>query len=91
MPEQNYTALETRRKQLIYRSAYTGTKETDLILGGFARAHVGSFDDRQLDTYEALLEAGDPAIYRWATGQEDVPSEFDTDVFQLIKNFKIAR
>jgi succinate dehydrogenase flavin-adding protein (antitoxin of CptAB toxin-antitoxin module) len=90
MPEQEYTALETRRKQLIYRSAYTGTKETDLILGGFARAYVGTFDDTQLDTYEALLDAGDPAIYRWATGQEDVPAEFDTDVFRLIKNFKVV-
>ena len=83
------SALEKRRKKLIYRSAYTGTKETDLILGAFARTHLTGFSHAQLDTYEALLEAGDPAIYRWASGQEAVPSIYDTDVFHLIKNFKI--
>lgn len=83
-------ALEKRRKQLIYRSAYTGTKETDLILGAFARAHLTTFSHAQLDTYEALLEAGDPAIYRWASGQETVPEIYNTDVFQLIKNFEIV-
>jgi antitoxin CptB len=75
-------ALEKRRKQLIYR--------TDLILGAFARAHLTTFSHAQLDTYEALLEAGDPAIYRWASGQETVPEIYNTDVFQLIKNFKIV-
>ena len=82
-------ALEKRRKKLVYRSAYTGTEETDLILGAFARA-LTTFNHAQLDTYEALLEAGDPAIYRWASGQETVPEIYNTDVFHLIKNFKIV-
>ena len=32
--------LNDRRKRLKYRSFYTGTKETDLILGNFAEKYI---------------------------------------------------
>ena len=35
--------LSERRKRLVYRSAYTGTKETDLLLGYFAAHHIETF------------------------------------------------
>src|SRR3546814_11393524 len=51
-------ALDARRKRLYYRSAYTGTKETDVLLGAFAARHLADLDDRQVDDYETLLEIG---------------------------------
>lgn len=84
-------SLEDRRKRLIYRSLYTGMKETDLLLGQFARAHLPSFGAAELDQYEALLDTGeDPAIYAWANGQSPVPANFDNDVMDLLKKFKIG-
>src|SRR3546814_4941337 len=53
-------ALDARRKRLYYRSAYTGTKETDVLLGAFAARHLADLDDRQVDDYEKLLEIDDP-------------------------------
>ena len=47
---------EDRIKRLIYRSKYTGTKETDLILGTFARQSLAKLEDPLLDEYEALIE-----------------------------------
>src|SRR5438045_1144787 len=41
--------LETRRKRLLYRSGYRGTKENDLLLGQLARAHIAGFDAPALD------------------------------------------
>jgi succinate dehydrogenase flavin-adding protein (antitoxin of CptAB toxin-antitoxin module) len=83
--------LEARRKRLIYRSLYTGLKETDLLLGAFARAHLPLFDAGQLDRYEKLLDCNqDPAIYAWAVGRDPVPPEFDTDVMKLLKQFKLG-
>jgi antitoxin CptB len=82
--------IETVRKRLRYRSNYTGTKETDLLLGGFARAHLDRLDAAQLAAYEALLAVPDPRLYKWATGQEAPPPEHDTDVLRLIRNFKIS-
>ncbi|MEX1034340.1 MAG: succinate dehydrogenase assembly factor 2 [Sneathiella sp.] len=79
--------ITIRRKRLIHRSRYTGMKETDLLLGGFANKYVSGFSGDQLDTYEALLQAGDPNIYVWAVGREDVPEEYQSDVMTLLQQF----
>lgn len=83
------TSLDARRKKLIYRSAYTGTKETDLLLGAFARASIADLDEEGLDTYEALLEIPDPRLYKWITGQEAAPEEYETPILAMIRNFKL--
>ncbi len=81
--------LEARRKRLIHRSLYTGMKETDLLLGAFARAHVPAFSADQLERYERLLDAPDPDVFDWATGRAAVPGAHDHDVFRLLRNFKV--
>ena len=80
--------LELRRKRLIHRSLYTGTKETDLLLGSFARRYLPSFTLGQLERYERLLAAPDPDIFRWVTGQAPIPARYRTDVMDLLRNFK---
>lgn len=65
---------ENRIRRLIYRSSYTGTKETDQVLGAFSREVLPSLDDAGLDAYEELLEFGDPAIWAWASRQEQPPA-----------------
>ena len=82
--------IDARRKRLYYRSAYTGTKETDVLLGAFARRHLGELDERQLDDYEKLLEIDDPRLYKWSTAQETPPAEYDTPVLRLIQAFELT-
>ena len=77
-----------RLKRLIYQASYTGMKETDLLLGHFAAAHLGTLDEQGLDDFEALLDAGDDRIYAWVMGNDIVPDTYDTPVFTLIKSFK---
>lgn len=84
-------ALVERRRKLLYRSIYTGTRETDLLLGGFARAHLDGFDHDQLDVYEALLAIEDPRLYTWIVGMETPPPAYDTDILKLIQSFNNAR
>ena len=84
MPE----SLEDRRRRLLYRSLYTGTKETDLLLGGFARRHLAGFTAAQLDRYERLLDESEPDLFDWATGRAPAPAHHDHDVMKLLKNFK---
>lgn len=84
--------LEIRRKRLIYRSCYTGMKETDLLLGEFARRHVPDFSAAQLDRYERLLESNpDGEIFAWATGRSPVPAAFDNDVMALLRAFRMEQ
>lgn len=87
MPE----SLEARRRRLIYRSLYTGMKETDVLLGPFAQQHLPGFSSRQLDQYEHLLTAPDPDILDWVSGRQDVPAVHNHGVMTLLKNFNRSR
>ena len=79
-----------RIKRLKYRSFYTGTKETDLILGNFAEKYLDTLELEQLDDYEELLKIEDPRLYKWITGMEVAPTTFQTTVLKLIKEFNLS-
>jgi antitoxin CptB len=83
--------LEARRKRLRYRSTYTGTKETDLLLGAFAEAHLEQLGEADLDDYENLLEIEDPRLYTWISGQEQAPEEYETPVLRMIRGFELSK
>ena len=40
---------ETGCAGCVYQSSYTGMKETDLLLGAFARCHLAGLSDHELD------------------------------------------
>lgn len=80
--------LSDRVRRLIYQASYTGMKETDLLLGHFAKSYLADLSDDDLTDFENLLAAGDHWIYAWVTGNEAVPDAYNTPVFKLIKNFK---
>jgi len=46
--KQNAPKLNDARKRALYRAWHRGTKELDLILGGFCEAHISEFDDAEL-------------------------------------------
>ena len=74
-----------RRRKLLFRAWRRGVREMDLIIGRFADAHIGTFDDRALDDFERLIEAPNAALYAWVTGGGRPPAEYDTAVLaQLI-------
>ena len=80
--------LSDRVRRLIYQASYTGMKETDLLLGHFAKSYLADLSDEDLTDFENLLAAGDQQIYAWVTGNEPVPDAYDTAVFKLIQNVK---
>ncbi len=80
--------LDKVRKRLHFRSIRRGTKESDLVIGGFAEANLSQMNARQLDQFEALLERNDPEVLSWVVGLADPPAEFDTEVLHALRNFK---
>ena len=80
--------LALRRKRLLFRSVRRGTKESDLIIGGFAQAWLQRLDERQLERFEALLEQNDPELLSWILGLKPPPPAHDNDVIRLIQDFK---
>jgi antitoxin CptB len=84
------SSSEIRRKRLLFRSWHRGTRESDLILGRFADAHLAGFDETQLDRYEALLDCTDADIFDWVSGRAALPSEHDHDVTRLLVSYTNA-
>ena len=79
--------MDTRRKRLVYRSNYRGFKEADMILGGYAKAHIDTMSDAEVLMFEDLLNAKDHDIYGWVMGTLDVPANYDTPLLERLRVF----
>lgn len=80
--------IENIRRKLRFRSLRRGTKESDLVIGGFANAHLPDLDEQQLEQFEALLDENDQDVLSWVMEMTPPPSEFDTGVLELLRTFK---
>jgi antitoxin CptB len=66
-------ALDQRRRRLLFRATHRGTRENDLLLGGFVTARLASFTDSDLVALEEILELPDPVLADWLTGRLPLP------------------
>ena len=72
-------------KKLIYRSKYTGTKETDILLSNFSNKYLKNLSYEELKSYQNILESGDPRIWRLATNKEITENDKEIKILNLIK------
>lgn len=82
--------LSDRQRRLLFRSWHRGIRETDLLLGRFADAHIADLSDRDMDIYERLLDVPDHDLYVWVTGEVSVPDEHRSDLLDRIIGFHKA-
>ena len=66
--------LSKEGKRLLYRATHRGTRELDLMLGSFARAHLAGFGAAELEAFAAVLKLEETDLQVWLLGQEDIPS-----------------
>ena len=66
-------------------TAHRGTKEADLLIGGFFDAHAQRWDKSELDWFEALLEEQDVDIMAWAIGVRPSPADWDGEMMQAMR------
>jgi len=71
---------ETRLKRLKFRSWHRGTREADLMIGGYFDAHAATWSDADMDWFELFLEEQDVDIMAWAMGVQPPPAPFDHPV-----------
>jgi antitoxin CptB len=81
---------ETRLKKIGFRAWHRGFREADLILGAFADLRLKSMTEGELDRFEHLLEQADHDIYNWIIGRDPTPPEYDTDIMNEIKTFRLT-
>ena len=75
-PELEREILDMRRKRLHFRAWHRGTREADMLIGGFFDSFSADWGDTELDWFEALIEVDDVSIMAWAIGTEPPPAEF---------------
>ena len=79
---------ENRIKKLLYRSWYRGCKETDKIVGGYAKKHIDEFNDKELDELEEILAQNDNDLYDWLSNKKEMPEDMkNNSVMQKLRDF----
>lgn len=76
---------EHRLKRLRFRAWHRGVKEADLLIGGFFDAHSATWDDAEIEHFEALLEEQDVDILAWAMGTQPVPTRWEGSIMAALQ------
>ena len=76
---------ETRLKRLRFRAWHRGTKEADLLIGGFFDARSDGWDDADITLVEELLEEQDVDIMAWAIGTAVPPERYAGSIVAALK------
>jgi antitoxin CptB len=80
---------EVRRRRIRFRAWHRGTREMDLVMGGFADAELTRLSDAELDQFEHLLDLPDPLVFAWVAGLEAVPAEEQTALLERVRMFRV--
>jgi len=63
-------------KRLAWRAHHRGTKEADLLIGGFFDAHHRQWGSQECALFSDMLNEQDVDIMAWAHGVCDPPERF---------------
>lgn len=72
-------------KMLLYKSNYRGCKETDLILGRFAKKYIDEFSDEELIEFEKILSLPDTMIWDILNNKTEIPKNISIELMDRIK------
>jgi antitoxin CptB len=76
---------EARLKRLHFRAWHRGTKEADLLVGGFCDRYSGAWEEAEIAWFEALLEEEDVEIMAWAIGTAPAPARYQGALMQAMQ------
>ncbi len=85
---------DSRLRRMQFRAWHRGTKEADLLIGGFFDKYARDFTPAQADWFETLLDEEDVDIMSWAIGTAPVPAPFQGELMeamQILDYIPIAR
>ena len=82
---------EAELKRLHWRAHHRGTREADMLIGGFFDAHHASWDAGERALFERMLEEQDVDIMAWAHGTADAPERFAGPMIDALKKLDYIR
>jgi antitoxin CptB len=72
-------------KRLAWRAHHRGTKEADILVGGFFDAHHRRWDALERAQFADMLESQDVDIMAWAHGTAEPPERFEGPMIEALK------
>ena len=78
-------------KRLHWRAHHRGTREADMLIGGFFDAHHASWTPGERAQFTELLEEQDVDIMAWAIGTAEPPERFAGPMIDALKSLNYIR
>ncbi|MFN2473306.1 MAG: succinate dehydrogenase assembly factor 2 [Sphingomicrobium sp.] len=78
-------------KALRWRAWHRGTREADLMIGGFFDAHHEQWGSRERALFGELLDEQDVDIMAWGIGTQLVPERFQGSMMDALKRLHYIR
>ena len=82
---------EDRIKRLKFRAWHRGTKEADLMIGGYFDAYHATWGEPEITWFEALMDEEDVDIMAWAIGVTPAPQAYHGTMLQLLQRLDYIR
>ncbi|QDP18728.1 succinate dehydrogenase assembly factor 2 [Sphingomonas xanthus] len=83
--------MDERLRALKYRAWHRGTREADMMIGGFFDAHHDTWDEGQRDWFSDLLHEQDVDIMAWAIGTSEPPARFKGPMMDALRKLDFIR
>ncbi len=72
-------------KRLEWRAHHRGTREGDILVGGFFDAHHGQWGSPERALFAEMLEEQDADIIAWAIGTAEAPKCFQGPMLEALR------
>ena len=78
-------------KRLQWRAHHRGTREADMLIGGFFDAYNASWNADERALFAEMLESQDVDIMAWAHGTAEPPERFAGPMIEALKTLTYIR
>ena len=86
--------MDEQLRALKWRASHRGTREADMMIGGYFDAHHSAWSEAEVDWFAELLDEQDVDIMAWGIGTLPVPERFESpmmDAFRKLDFIKVAK
>ena len=78
-------------KRLHWRATHRGTREADMLIGGFFDAHHAAWSANDRAQFAAMLDEQDADILAWAHGTAAPPERFEGPMIEALRRLDYIR
>jgi antitoxin CptB len=82
---------EAELKRLRWRAHHRGTREADLLVGGFFDSHHAAWNAEERALFAEILEEQDVDIMAWAHGTAEPPRRFQGSMIEALQKLDYIR